>query len=156
MRVSKSRTYVAKPQEVERRWLLIDAQGMVLGRLAADIAALLRGKHRTDFTPYVDTGDHVVVINAAGLVLTGGKAERTMRYRHSGWPGGIKSESYGALLRRDPERALREAVRGMLPHTPLGRRMLRKLKIYAAGEHPHEAQMPVPYEPPHAATTERR
>jgi large subunit ribosomal protein L13 len=123
---------------------------MVLGRLAADVAAVLRGKHKPEFTPHVDTGDHVVVINAAGLVLTGGKAEKTLRYRHSGWPGGLKSEPYGAFLDRDPPRALREAVRGMLPHSPLGRRMLRKLKVYADGDHPHQAQGPVPYEPPHA------
>jgi large subunit ribosomal protein L13 len=129
---------------------------MVLGRLAADIAAVLRGKHRPDFTPHVDTGDHVVVINAAGLVLTGSKAQKTMRYRHSGWPGGIKAESYGAFLERNPARALREAVRGMLPHNPLGRRMLRKLKVYADGKHPHEAQRPVRYDPPHAAITSRR
>jgi large subunit ribosomal protein L13 len=152
MRTKKERTYSAKPHEVERRWLVIDAQGLVLGRLAADIAAVLRGKHKASFTPHVDTGDHVVVINAAGLALTGNKGSRTMRHRHSGWPGGLKSESYGALLRRNPGRALREAVRGMLPHSPLGRAMLRKLKVYADGEHPHQAQMPVPYEPPHART----
>ncbi len=150
MRTEKTRTYSAKPGEVERGWLLIDAQGMVLGRLAADIAAVLRGKHKATYTPHVDTGDHVVVINAAGLVLTGAKGDKTIRYRHSGWPGGLKSESYGSLLRRDPARALREAVRGMLPRTPLGRAMLRKLKVYAGGEHPHQAQGPVPYEPPHA------
>lgn len=152
MRTKNTRTYSAKPGEVERRWLLIDGQGLVLGRLAADIAAVLRGKHKPSFTPHVDTGDHVVVINAAGLMLTGDKASKTMRHRHSGWPGGLKSESYGSLLRRNPVRALREAVRGMLPHTPLGRGMLRKLKVYAGGEHPHQAQMPVPYEPPHART----
>jgi large subunit ribosomal protein L13 len=152
MRTKNTRTYSAKPGEVERRWLLIDGQGLVLGRLAADIAAVLRGKHKPSFTPHVDTGDHVVVINAAGLVLTGDKGSKTMRHRHSGWPGGLKSESYGSLLRRNPARALREAVRGMLPHTPLGRGMLRKLKVYADGEHPHQAQMPAPYEPPHART----
>jgi large subunit ribosomal protein L13 len=97
-----------------------------------------------------------VVINAAGLVLTGNKAQKTMRYRHSGWPGGLKAEAYGALLERDPPRALREAVRGMLPHTSLGRRMLRKLKVYADANHPHEAQGPVPYDPPHAVTTSGR
>ncbi len=150
MRTKNTRTYSAKPGEVGRQWLLIDAQGLVLGRLAADIAALLRGKHKVDFTPHVDTGDHVVVVNAAGLRLTGEKESKTIRYRHSGWPGGLKSESYGSLLRRNPRRALREAVRGMLPHTPLGRAMLRKLKVYAGGEHPHQAQAPVPYEPPHA------
>ncbi len=150
MRTKKTKTYSAKPQEVERRWLLIDAQGMVLGRLAADIAAVLRGKHKAQFTPHADTGDHVVVVNAAGLVLTGDKANTTIRHRHSGWPGGLKSEPYGAFLRRDPAGALRQAVRGMLPSGPLGRAMLRKLKIYVGGEHPHQAQGPVPYEPPHA------
>ncbi len=150
MRTSVTKTYSARPGEVERRWLLIDAQGMVLGRLAADIAALLRGKHKPEFTPHVDTGDHVVVINAAGLVLTGGKGDKTMRHRHSGWPGGLRSESYGAWLERSPTRALREAVRGMLPQGPLGRQMLRKLKVYTDDEHPHEAQRPIPYEPPHA------
>jgi len=152
MRTNKTKTYSAKPAEVESRWLLIDAQGRVLGRLAADVAALLRGKHKPSFTPHVDTGDHVVVINAAGLVLTGEKATKTIRHRHSGWPGGLKSEPYGALLRRNPARAFREAVRGMLPHNTLGRKMLRKLKVYAGGEHPHQAQQPAPYGPPHART----
>lgn len=144
------RTFSAKPSEVERRWLLVDAQGQVVGRLAADVAALLRGKHRAAYTRHVDTGDHVVVINAAGLVLTGNKAERTMRYRHSNYPGGLKAEPYGALFARDPARALREAVKGMLPHTALGRQMLRKLKVYAGPEHPHQAQQPQPYALPHA------
>jgi large subunit ribosomal protein L13 len=146
----RERTYSAKPNEVDRRWLLIDAQGKVLGRLAADVAALLRGKHKPTFTPHVDGGDHVVVVNAAGLVLTGAKGERTMRYRHSGYPGGLRSEPYGKLLAREPARAFREAVRGMLPHTTLGRQMLRKLKVYAGPDHPHEGQRPQPYEPPHA------
>jgi len=152
MRSSKSKTYSAKASESEgeRRWLLIDARGLVLGRLAADVAAVLRGKHKARFTPHVDTGDYVVVVNAADLQLTGGKATRTMRYRHSGWPGGIKSEAYGASLKRDPVRVFREAVRGMLPHNSLGRNMLRKLKVYAGSEHPHEAQLPVRYDPPHA------
>lgn len=152
MRTSNSRTYSAKQGEAENRWLLIDARGLVLGRVAADVAAVLRGKHKPQFTPHVDTGDYVVVVNAADLQLTGGKATRTIRYRHSGWPGGLKSERYGALLRRNPVRAFREAVRGMLPHNSLGRKMLRKLKVYADGEHPHEAQQPVPYVPPHART----
>jgi len=150
MRTESTKTYSAKPGEVEKRWLLIDGQGMVLGRLAADVAAVLRGKHKASFTRHIDTGDHVIVINAAGLVLTGQKATRTMRYRHSGYPGGFKSEAYGALLQRNPVRALKECVRGMLPHSPLGRVMLRKLKAYAGAEHPHQAQGPVPYEPPHA------
>ena len=149
MRTASTKTYSAKPGEVESRWLLIDAQRMVFGRLAADIAAVLRGKHKAIYTPHVDTGDHVVVINAAGLVLTGQKAAKTMRYRHSGYPGGLKTEPYGALLERNPAQALREAVRGMLPHGTLGRAMLRKLKVYAGEEHPHHAQGPVLYAPPH-------
>jgi len=148
MRSKATRTYSAKPREVSRRWLLIDAQGKVLGRLAADVAAILRGKHKPSYTPHVDTGDHVVVVNAAGLVLTGGKAQKTMRYRHTGYPGGLKAEPYGVLLKRDPARAFRAAVRGMLPHTTLGRQMLRKLKVYAGGEHPHGAQGPAPYPAP--------
>ncbi len=150
MRTEKTKTFSAKAAEVERRWLLIDGQGMVMGRLAADVAAVLRGKHKATYTPHVDTGDHVIVINAAGLVLTGQKATKTLRYRHSGYPGGFRSEPYGALLQRDPKRALKEAVRGMLPHGVLGRAMLRKLQVYAGSEHPHEAQRPVPYELPHA------
>jgi len=121
-----------------------------LGRLAADVAALLRGKHKAIYTRHVDTGDHVIVVNAAGLVLTGGKGDKTIHYRHSGYPGGLKGEPFGELLRRDPERAFRQAVKGMLPHSALGRQMLRKLKVYAGGEHPHAAQGPIPYRPPHA------
>lgn len=150
MRTQKTRTYSAKPGETKNHWRLIDAQGQVVGRLAADVAAVLRGKHKPEYTPHVDTGDFVVVINTAGLVLTGSKAEKTTRYRHSGYPGGLKSEPYGDLFQKDPERAFRAAVRGMLPHTVLGRQMLRKLKVYAGGDHPHEAQQPIPYEPPHA------
>lgn len=145
MRSKATKTYSAKPGEVTRKWWLIDAQGKVLGRLAAEVAAILRGKHKPIYTPHVDTGDHVVVINAAGLVLTGQKARRTMRYRHSGYPGGLKVEPYGALLQRDPARAFRLAVKGMLPHNTLGRQMLRKLKVYAGSEHPHAAQQPEPY-----------
>jgi len=152
MRTKNTKTYSAKPSEIERRWLLIDGGGMVLGRLAADIATLLRGKHKPQFTPHIDTGDHVIVVNAADLVLTGDKANKTMRHRHSGYPGGLKSETYGSLLKRKPERALREAVKGMLPHGPLGRAMLRKLKVYPGHEHPHTAQKPTPYEPAHKRT----
>lgn len=150
MRTKAKKTFAAKPAEVRREWLLIDAQGLTVGRLAADVAAVLRGKHKPTFTPHVDTGDHVVVVNAAGMVLTGDKAEKTMRYRHSGYPGGLKAEPYGELFKKDPERAFREAVRGMLPHGVLGRQMLRKLKVYADAEHPHQAQGVKPYRPPHA------
>jgi large subunit ribosomal protein L13 len=150
MRTYTKRTYSAKTGEVEKRWLLVDGQGQVVGRLASDVAAVLRGKHRPTFTRHIDTGDHVIVINAAGLVLTGGKALKTMRYRHSGYPGGLKTEPYGDLFKKNPERAFRHAVKGMLPHSRLGRDMLKKLKVYAGPEHPHAAQGPVPYRPPHA------
>lgn len=150
MRTRQTKTYSAKPAEVQRRWLLIDAKGQTVGRLAADVAAILRGKHKPTFTPHVDTGDHVIIINAADLVLTGNKSDKTTRYRHSGYPGGLKSEPYGAMFKRNPARAFRAAVRGMLPHTSLGRTMLRKLKVYAEADHPHQAQQPVPYQPPHA------
>lgn len=150
MRTKARKTYAAKPAEVTRDWLLIDAHGQTVGRLAADIAAVLRGKHKPTFTPHVDTGDYVVVVNARGMVLTGGKALKTMRYRHSGYPGGLKQESFGLLFEKDPERALRKAVQGMLPHGTMGRQMLRKLKVYAGPEHPHQAQGATPYHPPHA------
>jgi len=150
MRTKAKRTYSAKLAEVTREWLLIDAQGLTVGRLAADVAAVLRGKHKPTFTPHVDTGDFVVIVNAAGLVLTGTKALKTMRYHHSGYPGGLKTEPFGELFEKDPERAFREAVRGMLPHGVLGRQMLRKLKVYAGAEHPHEAQGVRPYRPAHA------
>src|SRR5512136_7823 len=123
MRTKAKGTYSAKPAEVERRWLLVDGQGQVVGRMAADIAAILRGKHKPTYTPHVDAGDHVVLVNAAGLVLTGGKAQTTMRYRHSGYPGGLKTEPYGDLFKKDPQKAFRLAVRGMLPHGVLGRQM---------------------------------
>jgi large subunit ribosomal protein L13 len=149
MRTKAKGTYSAKPAEVQSKWLLIDAQGLTVGRLAADVAAVLRGKHKPTYTPHVDTGDHVVIVNAAGLVLTGGKATKTLRYHHSGYPGGLKTEAYGDLFKKDPDRAFREAVRGMLPHGVLGRQMLRKLKVYAGAEHPHAAQGVEPYRPPH-------
>ena len=149
MRTKAKGTYSAKPNEVERSWLLIDGRGQTVGRLAADVAAILRGKHKPTFTPHVDTGDHVVVVNASELVLTGNKAQTTMRYRHSGYPGGLKTEPYGDLFQKDPGKAFRSAVRGMLPHGVLGRQMLRKLKVYAGGEHPHQAQGVVEYRPAH-------
>ncbi len=150
MRTKAKLTYSAKPAEVKSNWLLIDGQGQTVGRLAADVAAILRGKHKPTYTPHTDTGDHVVVVNAAGLVLTGKKADTTMRYRHSGYPGGLKVEPYGDLFEKDPERAFRIAVRGMLPHGVLGRHMLRKLKVYAGPDHPHQAQGVTPYRAPHA------
>src|SRR5512141_1464895 len=147
MRTKAKGTYSAKPGELVREWYLVDGRGQTVGRIAADVAAILRGKHKPTYTPHVDTGDHVVVVNAAELVLTGNKAQTTMRYRHSGYPGGLKTEPYGDLFVKDPERAFRVAVRGMLPHGVLGRQMLRKLKVYAGPEHPHQAQGVKPYRP---------
>lgn len=137
------RTYTPKPDEIERAWHVIDADGAVLGRLATDVATLLRGKHKPVWAPHIDVGDHVVVVNAAKLAVTPRKAEDKIYWRHSGYPGGIKSESLERLLARDPEKVVRRAVKGMLPKGPLGRQMLRKLRVYAGPTHPHAAQKPV-------------
>jgi large subunit ribosomal protein L13 len=139
-------TYTAKVGEIENRWVVVDAQGKVLGRLAAQIAARLRGKHKPEYTPHVDTGDYVVVLNAAKLRVTGRKAERKIYYRHSGFPGGIKQTNFAKLHAAKPERVLQRAVKGMLPKGPLGYAMIRKLKIYAGGSHPHSAQQPTTLE----------
>ncbi len=139
-------TYTAKVGEIENRWVVVDAQGKVLGRLASQIAARLRGKHKPEYTPHVDTGDYVVVVNAAKLRVTGKKAERKIYYRHSGFPGGIKQTNFAKLHAAKPERVLQRAVKGMLPKGPLGYAMIRKLKIYAAGSHPHSAQQPTTLE----------
>lgn len=136
------KTYTAKAEEVERQWVVVDAQGKVLGRLASQIAMRLRGKHRPEYTPHVDTGDYVVVVNAAKLRVTGRKAERKIYHRHSGFPGGLKQTNFAKLHAAKPERVLERAVKGMLPKGPLGYAMLRKLKIYAGGSHPHSAQQP--------------
>ncbi len=136
------KTYVAKPSTIEKKWYVVDAQGKTLGRLATVVADTLRGKRKATYTPNIDTGDFVVVINAGKVVVTGNKAEQKMYYHHSGYPGGLKSESYAKLQARRPEEIVRHAVRGMLPHTRLGRAQLRKLKIYAGAAHPHEAQAP--------------
>jgi large subunit ribosomal protein L13 len=135
-----------KQGQVGRKWYVIDATDRPLGRLASEVARLLRGKHKPIFTPSVDTGDHVVVINAGKVVLTGKKAEQKFHYRHSGYPGGLKRVSYGALIATKPERAVMLAVKGMLPHNRLGRAMLKKVRVYAGGEHPHEAQQPEVWE----------
>jgi large subunit ribosomal protein L13 len=140
------KSYMARPHEVERRWHLVDAQGQTLGRLATEIARLLRGKNKPQYTPHVDTGDFVVVVNAEKVVVTGKKAEQKVYYRHTGYPGGLKETSYKVMMERKPTEILRKAVRGMMPRTRLGRQQLRKLKIYAGPEHPHEAQDPQPYE----------
>ena len=135
-------TYTAKVGEVEQAWVVVDAQGKVLGRLAAQIAARLRGKHKPEYTPHVDTGDYVVVVNAAKLRVTGKKAERKTYIRHTEYPGGLKQTSFAKLHAAKPERVLQRAVKGMLPKGPLGYAMIRKLKIYAGGSHPHSAQQP--------------
>jgi large subunit ribosomal protein L13 len=140
------RTYSPKPNDVQRQWHVIDASGVVLGRLAGHVATLLRGKHKPYFAPHLDTGDHVIVINADKVVLTGKKLEQKRAYRHSGYPGGLRSISYGELMEKNPERVVEKAVKGMLPKTSLGRQMAKKLKVYAGEHHPHEAQQPVPYE----------
>jgi large subunit ribosomal protein L13 len=136
------KSYMARPLEVERRWYVVDAEGQTLGRLAAEIARVLRGKSKPQYTPHVDTGDFVVVVNAERIVVTGRKAEQKVYRRHSGYPGGLKTTSYEQLLERQPTEILRKAVKGMMPKTRLARQQLRKLKIYAGPEHPHAAQSP--------------
>ena len=136
------KTYVAKPATIDKKWYVVDASGKTLGRLSTVIADALRGKRKPIYTPNIDAGDFVVVVNAEKVVVTGRKAEQKMYYRHSGYPGGIKSESFARLIGRRPEEVLRRAVKGMLPHNKLGAAQLRKLKIYAGTEHPHEAQHP--------------
>jgi large subunit ribosomal protein L13 len=138
------KTYAPKPRDIERRWYVIDASGAVLGRLATEVASILRGKHKPIFAPHMDTGDHVIVVNAAGVRLTGGKETKKVAYRHSGYPGGLTETSYERLLRDKPHHAVEKAVRGMLPKNRLGRAMARKLQVYPGPEHPHQAQQPQP------------
>ncbi len=138
------KTFSAKAQDVRRDWLLVDASDQVLGRLAVEIARRLRGKHRPEYTPHVDTGDFIVVVNAAKIRVTGNKAEDKIYYRHSGYPGSVRETSFGKMQERFPGRALEIAVKGMLPKGPLGYAMLKKLKVYADGSHPHSAQQPKP------------
>ena len=135
-------TYSPKISEIQRGWYVIDADGLVLGRLATEVARLLRGKHKAIFSPHIDTGDHVVIINADKVVLTAEKAGKKQVYRHSGYPGGIKSQTYADLLDRKPAEAVRRTIRGMLPKNRLGRAQLKKLKVYAGPTHPHSAQKP--------------
>jgi large subunit ribosomal protein L13 len=137
---------MARPLEVERRWYVVDAEGQTLGRLATEIARILRGKNKPQYTPHVDTGDFVVVVNAEKVVVTGKKAEQKVYRRHSGYPGGLKETSYEQMMERRPTEILRRAVKGMMPKNRLARQQLRKLKIYAGPEHPHAAQDPQPYE----------
>ncbi|MEW6265206.1 MAG: 50S ribosomal protein L13 [Thermodesulfobacteriota bacterium] len=140
--MSQSKTFMAKEEEVAKKWYLVDAENKILGRLASEIARRLRGKHKAIYTPHADTGDFVVVVNAAKVRLTGRKIEQKMYYRHSGQPGGLKTTSIQKQLTVKPTEALRLAVRGMLPKNSLGRRQLKKLKIYSGREHPHRAQQP--------------
>jgi large subunit ribosomal protein L13 len=140
------RTFSPKASDIQHQWHVIDASDVVLGRLASHAATLLRGKHKPIFAPHVDTGDFVIVVNAEKVALSGRKLEQKRAYRHSGYPGGLRAMTYGELMSRHPERVIEKAVRGMLPKNSLGRSMLRKLKVYAGPDHPHQAQKPVPFE----------
>jgi len=140
------RTFSPKAADVQRQWYVIDASDIVLGRLASQTAKLLRGKHKPIYAPHVDTGDFVIIVNAAKVALTGNKAAQKNYYRHSGFPGGLRATSYTELLATRPKFAVEKAIKGMLPHNTLGRQMLSKLKVYDGPEHPHAAQQPVPYE----------
>jgi len=136
------KTYSAKAESVERDWYVVDAAGKTLGRLATEIATRLRGKHKPEYTPHVDTGDYIVVVNAEKVTVTGNKATKKIYYSHTEYPGGIKDISFEKLLDKAPERVIQSAVKGMLPRGPLGREMFRKMKIYVGSEHPHTAQQP--------------
>ncbi|QNO14756.1 50S ribosomal protein L13 [Alkalicella caledoniensis] len=140
-------TFLAKANEIERKWYVVDAEGKTLGRLASEVASILRGKHKAIYTPNVDTGDHVIIINAEKAVLTGNKLTQKIHYRHSLYPGGLKETTYDVMMRDKPERALYIAVKGMLPHNKLGRAMLKKLRVYKGSDHGHEAQMPEMWQP---------
>ena len=140
------RTYSPKAGEVTRAWHVIDAEDVVLGRLATQAATLLRGKHKPIYAPHVDTGDYVVIVNAEKVALTGNKRDQAFVYRHSGYPGGLRKRSFGEMLDKQPDRLLEQAIKGMLPHNRLGRAMASKLKVYAGPQHPHKAQNPQPFE----------
>lgn len=140
-----TRTYSPKAADQRHDWLVIDATDVILGRLASQAAALLRGKHKTTFAPHMDMGDHVIIINAEKVALTNGKAESKFAYRHTGYPGGLRAVRYSELLEKSPERAIEKAIRGMLPKNSLGRDQFRKLKVYRGAEHPHAAQQPTVY-----------
>jgi large subunit ribosomal protein L13 len=144
------RTYTPKASEITRSWYVVDADGMVLGRLASEVARVLRGKHKPTFATHIDTGDHVIIVNADKVVLTAGKADKKLVHRHSGYPGGLKTATYANLLGAKPEEAVRRTVRGMLPKNRLGRAQVRKLKVYAGPDHPHVAQQPQPLSIDHA------
>jgi large subunit ribosomal protein L13 len=136
------RTYSPKASEIERAWYVVDAEGLTLGRMSTEVARILRGKHKPTFTPHLDTGDHVIIVNAEKVVLTSNKAETKQVYRHTGYPGGIRSSTYAEMLDRKPAEAVRRTIRGMLPKNRLGRSMLSKLKVYAGPDHPHASQKP--------------
>ncbi|MEX2659079.1 MAG: 50S ribosomal protein L13 [Acidimicrobiales bacterium] len=138
------RTYQPSPTEIQRAWHVVDAEDLVLGRLATEVARILRGKHKPIFVPHMDTGDHVIIVNASKVVLTADKAEKKVAYRHTGYPGGLRETRYTDLMARKPEEAVRKAIKGMLPKNRLGRSMLGKLKVYAGPTHPHFAQRPAP------------
>ncbi|MCY3780241.1 MAG: 50S ribosomal protein L13 [Chloroflexi bacterium] len=142
MRQIVQRTYATTPAVIERRWWLVDAKGMTLGRVASKVAPILRGTHKPYFTPHLDTGDYVIIVNADKIRVTGKRLDQKLYYRHSGYPGGLKSMTLREMMSRFPNRALKVAIKGMLPKGPLGRRIFKKLKIYAGDEHPHQAQQP--------------
>jgi|TARA_B110000263_G_scaffold239024_1_gene240852 large subunit ribosomal protein L13 len=143
-------TYTPRASEIERVWHVVDAEGLILGRMATEVASILRGKHKATFTPHMDTGDHVVIVNSDKVVLTGAKATDKMVYDHSGYPGGLSSRAYGDVLSNRSDEAVRRTIRGMLPKNRLGRQMINKLKVYRGPEHPHEAQQPQPLVIEHA------
>lgn len=136
------KTFMAKAEEVQRKWYVVDADGKPLGRLASEVASVLRGKRKPTYTPHVDTGDHVIIINAEKVVLTGNKLDNKIYRHHSGWPGGMKETTYRHMMEKSPERVIELAVKGMLPHNSLGRAMFRKLNVYKGAEHEHQAQKP--------------
>ena len=144
------RTFSPKSADIQRVWFEVDADGAVLGRLASEVARVLRGKHKPIFAPHVDTGDHVIIVNAARVVMTADKAAQKLHYRHSGYPGALTATTYRELLDKNPAETIRQSVKGMLPKGPLGRQMLKKLKVYAGPSHPHSAQMPRPLELDHS------
>ena len=140
------KTYSPKASEIQRDWYVVDADGLTLGRMATEVARVLRGKHKPTFAPHMDMGDHVIIVNADKVVLTAGKADRKLVHHHSGYPGGLRSETYAALMNRRPAEAVRKSIVGMLPKNSLGRQQARKLKVYAGENHPHAAQKPTPLE----------
>lgn len=142
MKQSIQKTYATTPAIIERDWWVIDAKGLTLGRVASKVAPVLRGTHKPYFTPHLDTGDHVVIVNADKVHVTGKRMDQKIYYRHSGYPGGLKSRTLREMMDRQPTRALKLAIKGMMPKGPLGRQMLKKLKVYAGSEHPHQAQQP--------------